>query len=361
MDKKGINTIEISAAREMHSRTISARFPQRGNANSGSTSLPNSTVLPSASTAASFRKPLPMRHICNNPNNPPCANCGTTIIPSPKASLPLEDNPQITINNWKISTRKKPILNSKELDDWESNKLKGLTLPEMIFGNNEILIENKDKNWGLRFNALDALKEVKLQDSGVRVSYSNKWLDSKHKQKKMDNLDIDASSLKIIHNYDWTYTTHYKGTVFALNGEEQAPYDFHSDDSLQLPIDKLSKPDKILFFDDMILFEDELADNGISILNSKIRVMNERLLLLSRFFLRVDEVLIRVIDTRIYVEFDDNYVMRETKVFEGNYNDILSKHKLSHSHDPKAVLRDSDWVAAHTPLLKRECEFIRFD
>lgn len=368
----GINTIEINAAREVHARTVRARTPlavSNPATASTSASAPNSvrefTLPKNPSTANSSTSPA--RHTCNNPNNPPCAHCGTMIIPSPVAKLPLEDFPSISINDWTISTKKKPILNSQELQDWENNKLKGLTLPEMIFGNSFVRIENSKHDWTLDFNALDALRAVKLEDSGIRVSYSKKWIDSKQQKQKQQSLsagsqsphfqcDIEERSLQIAHHYDWTYTTKYKGTEYC-NGSESK---FQRDDLQELPLDKLARPDQILFYDDMILFEDELADNGISILNVKIRVMNERLLLLSRFFLRVDDVLIRVMDTRVYVEFDENKVIREFKEMEGDYKSLIAKHKISHSHDPKAALRDSNWVAQNTPVIKRECEILTF-
>ena len=286
----GINTIQINAAREMHAQTVRARrmpMPTSG--------ITTPSVQPTAAPAT------PPRHICNNPNNPQCLHCGSVIIPSPRATLPLEDNPSISINDWTISSRKKPILNSQELDIWENEKLKGLTLPEMIFGNNYIRIENSKQHWSIEFNALDALKEVQLQDSGIRVAYSNDWINSKKRQNSTNGAqrftnDVNDDSLNIIHKYDWTYTTRYKGT------ESSPESKFRLDNDQKLPLDKLAVHDKILFYDDMILFEDELADNGISILNVKIRVMNERLLLLSRFFLRVDDVLVRVYDTRIFIQ-----------------------------------------------------------
>lgn len=229
----------------------------------------------------------------------------------------------------------------------------------MIFGNNYIRIENSKQHWSIEFNALDALKEVQLQDSGIRVAYSNDWIKSKKRQNSTNGAqrftnDVNDDSLNIIHKDDWTYTTRYKGT------ESSPESKFRLDNDQKLPLDKLAVHDKILFYDDMILFEDELADNGISIFNVKIRVMNERLLLLSRFFLRVDDVLVRVYDTRIYVEFDENVVIRESKEFEGKYQDVLAKHRLSQSHDPKAALRDSNWVAQNTPMIKRQCEIIQF-
>lgn len=350
----GINTIQIDAARQIHARTVQARIPP--SARTVRSTGDNSITSNHMKTTSQFSPPkTSSRHVCNNPNNPPCAHCGTVIIPSPSAKLPLEDNPSITINNWTVSSRKRPILNAVELNDWET-KLKGLSaLPEMIFGNNYVRIMNTRDEWGIEFNALDALKMVKLEDTGIRVAHSKNWIESKKKQGQQEYLDMDMDeSLKITKSYDWTYSTDYRGTTL---GDQKK---FKIDNEVKIPIDKLSRPDKILFFDDMILFEDELADNGISLLNIKIRVMNERLLLLGRFFLRVDDVLLRVHETRIFVEFDDNLVIREFKKHEGKYNDILAKHHISHSHDPKAALRDSDWVVKHTPLVSRETEIIRF-
>lgn len=352
----GINTFQIDAARKVHARTVQARIPQ-----GAASAAAERFISPSPPTTSAVRRLVP-RHVCNSPNNPPCASCGTMIVPSPAATLPLQDCPSMTINNWTISTRKKPILNSQELEDWENNKLKGLTLPEMIFGNSYVRIENTLHGWTLEFNALDALKQVKLADCGIRVSYSKKWMDSKQQKQAQRSsspteFEVDDSSLKIAHHYDWTYTTRYRGTEESKDQH----YKFIRDDTQQLPLDKLSRPDHILFYDDMILFEDELADNGISILNVKIRVMDERLLLLNRFFLRVDDVLLRVIDTRVCVEFDENKVMREYKEMEGDYKSLLANHRISHSHDPKAALRDSNWVAQHAPVVSREYETLNFD
>lgn len=340
--RRGIQTIEINSARELYAQTVRARRPDAVTEVSEETRA--QFVTPRAPSRAT------PRHKCNNPNNPACEGCGIVIIPSPVATLPLEDTPSISIEDWTITTRKKPILNSQELEQWEKN-LTGLTLPEMIFGNSFVRIENEKHDWSLEFNAFDALSMVKKEDSGIRVSYAQKWIKSKKDQQQSS--EIDESSLMIGQHYDWTYTTKYKGTV--KNKENEG---FSKDDSVELPVEKLSKPDPILFYDDMILFEDELADNGISILNIKIRVMNERLLLLSRFFLRVDDVLFRIVDTRVYVEFDENKVIREFKEYEGEYKHVLTKHKLSHSHDPKAALRDSNWVVQHLPLVNRECEVL---
>jgi type 2A phosphatase activator TIP41 len=89
-----------------------------------------------------------------------------------------------------------------------------------------------------------------------------------------------------------------------------------------LPLDKLRRPDPILFFDEVDLYEDELGDNGMSLLSIKVRVMPARLLLLSRFFLRLDDVIFRVRDTRVYVEFETGQVIRDYAVMEAPYSKL---------------------------------------
>ena len=150
--------------------------------------------------------------------------------------------------------------------------------------------------------------------------------------------------------YDWTYSTNYKGTLQNL--------DLKSSTLHEIPIDKLTKPDPILFFDEAILFEDELADNGISILSYKIRVMPTCLLLLCRFFLRIDDVIFRVRDTRCYIDFETNTLIREYKVQEQEYDKVMSLVKVKNNKDPKKLFRDSNWVSQNIPVLNKEIETI---
>lgn len=356
MDQKyssrGVNSIEVENAQELHNRLVQARH-------AGHQSYGVSNNIRKFSSPSLQIKPKPrklvqdcahVRHFAHNPNNPLCAHCGTVIIPSPKASLPLEDTPSISILNWTITTRKKPILNSQELAEWDE-MLQQLALPEMIFGNSFVRVESKKHSWKLEFNALAALKSVKLEDCGIRVSYAHKWIKNKM-SKRRESQKLNNTSLDISQNYDWTYTTTYKGTV---SGPKLV-----RDDNLELPIEKLSRLDPILFYDDMILFEDELADNGISVLNVKVRVMDECMLILNRFFLRVDDVLFRIIDTRVYVEFDENMIIREFKRYEGDYGSVLNKHKsISPNQDVKAEMRDSNWVVQNLELVKRECDYLK--
>ena len=71
-----------------------------------------------------------------------------------------------------------------------------------------------------------------------------------------------------------------------------------------------------------MLYEDELADNGITMLSCKIRVMPSRLLLLARLFMRLDNVLFRLRDTRVYVDFETEEVIREYVAKEEEYEKV---------------------------------------
>ena len=79
-----------------------------------------------------------------------------------------------------------------------------------------------------------------------------------------------------------------------------------------------------------------------------------------RFFLNVDDVILRVYDTRIYIEFDTNEIIREFKKYEGDNETLQRYSRIVNSMDPKALLRDSDWVVKHIPLKTRECEYLKF-
>ena len=397
--------VQTNSAREMHNSLINSRIPQRQGLNSPSTTKNAASVLSNASSnskskptygmlvfdpqqsrpdpahadncttihsttteeksssssSSSCNESTPQiheqttitkkvsRHRCNNPNNPACQHCGSVIIPSPKSSFPVQDTPSITIDErWSIYCSKNPILNAQEIDEWES-KLK-LPMPEMIFGNNSIVIKHKRDDspyddFIIEFDAFDALNSVRLEDCGVRVSYASKW------QNKRSVTDM-------VKNYDWTYTPDdYQGIISNTKDDGSLNEIVDLTGKYELPLDKLSKPDPILFYDDMVLYEDELGDNGISIVNVKIRVMNERLLLLSRFFLRVDDVLFRVYDTRVYIEFDEDLIIREYKEHELDYQSVLANYVGK--KDPKLALRDSNLVVQHLTLKKKKIEQIK--
>ncbi|KAI5967812.1 TIP41 [Candida pseudojiufengensis] len=423
--RRGIDAIHVNSAREMVQLHTQGRNPQsikklpttNNNTNNNNKSNSSSPSFSSISSSTFPKKiSIPNHHANQNEcKNPQCNHCGKIIIPSPQSSLPIQDKPSIKIDNWEIYTIKKPILNSFEIDYLNDTKF-NFPLPEMIFGNNlvkirfvddnidtnesETVIKNDNENENekelekekeiekeidnsaikeITFNAIDALDTLD-DDVHLKVSYHEEWLKSRQqqRQKKQQSLNNknnttqkqkqERGSSKLdedlkekvselteeigIKPYDWTYSTNYKGN---------SNIDFQPT-TKEIPIDKLTKPDPILFFDEMILFEDELADNGISMLSTKIRVMPSCLLILLRFFLRIDNVIFRIRDCRVFIDFETNTVLREYKIQECDYDKVLKKSINSNNSggngngDPKKALRDQNWVSLNIPTIKRTIE-----
>lgn len=92
--------------------------------------------------------------------------------------------------------------------------------------------------------------------------------------------------------------------------------------SKQIPLELLRRRDPILFFDEVVLFESELDDNGISVFSVKVRVMEQRMLLLARLYMRLDNVVARVRDTRVYVDFATDEVIREYTAKEDTFANV---------------------------------------
>ncbi|KAK9459044.1 type 2A phosphatase activator TIP41 [Lipomyces oligophaga] len=245
--------------------------------------------------------------------------------------------PAISASGWSIYTSKRPIMSASEIERATSRI--EIPMPEMIFGHNYVVVSHDLSGWSLGFNTVDALdlvtKHGNPQGGLVRVSYSDAWM--KDKAKSSDEVH------QVVKPFDWTYTTPYCGTP-TLNTTKFTK----STDSL--PYDRLRRPDPILYFDDIVLFEDELGDNGAALYSVKIRVMAERLLLLARFFLRVDDVLFRVRETRLFVEFADNTILREYTIKEGPYSTIKRKVPVT-ARDHGLYLRDPDWISQALPVI----------
>lgn len=303
-----------------------------------------------AARAPKSRVSVPARNHEGECKNPQCEQCGAVIIPLPKATFPFVEKPSITVNDWSIYTMKGPILLLGELDYLADHRF-DFPLPEMIFGNNYVRVANDATHFVLDFNTLDAL-DLLAPTADFKVAYYEEWLSTRPKAKATENNEpasaaasvSSSPSLELVKPYDWTYSTNYKGTTSA----QFVPT--HE----KLPLEKLLRPDPILFFDEAVLFEDELGDNGISMLTTKIRVMPLCLLLLCRLFLRVDDVAFRIRDTRLYVDFDTNDVLREYKVQDALYAELLAK--VGRSADPKRLLRDSNWVSQNIPVVLCEVE-----
>ncbi|EIE23570.1 TIP41-domain-containing protein [Coccomyxa subellipsoidea C-169] len=207
-----------------------------------------------------------------------------------------------------------------ELDAYKAELDNAKNVPEQLFGDSFLRLSHTDSGVCLEFTALDALHTWRKDDRPpVRVGAAEDWLKSRQK-------DVEASGA-VSFEYDWTYTTSYKGTLrVESNGEasvsgrkaEWVPTSEQMDRSL------LMARDPILFFDEVPLYESELDDNGASQLAVKVRVMPECWFVLLRFWLRVDRVLVRLYETRYMADFragpGQPQVTREVRCCEGTFN-----------------------------------------
>ncbi|KAF2091440.1 TIP41-domain-containing protein [Saccharata proteae CBS 121410] len=256
---------------------------------------------------------------------------------------PADQGNSITQAGWKITTRKLPILKAQPIEDM-TDKL-GITVPEMIFGDNCARLEHIASGWNIEFNAFGALDRVdKTGNSMLKVAYSKAW---------QENRQHHASDIKeVVKPFDWSYSTDYTGTL-DLPPSSSAPAFEPSDKSI--PLELLKQPDPILFFDEVMLYEDELADNGIALLSCKIRVMPARLLLLCRFFLRLDDVVFRIRDTRVFVEFATGEVIREYTAREDEFGAVKRRLAITREDVP-ALMRDPNRIAQELPVIDGKLE-----
>ncbi|CAK7264280.1 Tap42 interacting protein [Sporothrix epigloea] len=293
---------------------------------------------------------------------------------------------------WEISSRKLPISRAAAID--ELTERITIPVPEMIFGDNQVALRHLPSGWAIRFDAGDALDEVDKTGQGLlQVAYAREWASSR----EMGSVE----GIRDVRPYDWSYTTPYKGTEHvvgeldrggsqsttatteapAANGilpppppppppptappatsspSSSAPFRLTScTTTTSLPLDLLRRRDPIVFNDDVILYESELDDNGISVLRVKVRAMPQRLLLLSRFYLRLDNVLVRVRDTRVYVDFETNEVLREYTAREDSFENVrrtLAERRGLRADAVMVALRDANLVADLLPITQNSME-----
>ncbi|KAL4264357.1 TIP41 family protein [Pleurotus pulmonarius] len=252
----------------------------------------------------------------------------TEAVAVPEHKLGESPNTRsIEIYDWFIEVSTNPISNSAELDALQGSL--GIPLPEMTFGSNYLRLEHRPSRWVYRFDAENALKGVRkgeLQDGdgGVKVGYADAWLKSRTDPSSQSQMPTTVTTKP----YDWTYTTTYPGHPSNANSNG-----WKIDESLQIPMAELTRPDPILFFAEVPLFEDELHDNGTASYTIKIRVMPTCIFLLARFTLHVDNVLFRMHDTRMYHSFASKppQFIREVSGWEAPYD--MVKRKLPRRDD----------------------------
>lgn len=240
--------------------------------------------------------------------------------------------------SWTLHSVKSHILESDGPDRERFEKeLELPQIPDMVFAGNILKLEHKD-GFGVCFNALDALKRVDAHTDPLKVAAAKVWREARSECEHIQN---------VVKPFDWTYTTDYKGTLFAKPDADWKVIETAE----RIDLEKLKQREKIGFYDNIMLFEDELSDNGTSLLNVKIRVMPTSFFILLRFFLRVDQVMSRITDTRIYHEVNWDYLLREHTVRD----EVAEKLKL-----PAQVVVDPNELAPHLPVRKETFEKLEF-
>lgn len=237
----------------------------------------------------------------------PPGHITSTLEPYPSPASLSQATTTHRQGRFAISTRKLPISKAGPIDSMSESL--GIPVPEMIFGDNLVSISHVPSGWSISFNAYDALDGVdKTGEKMLQVSYARDWSASRER--------TSAGIKEVVKPFDWSYCTEYRGTATSNGGKDLAPTDH------QIPLELLKRRDPILFFDDVMLYESELDDNGISVFSVKLRVHEQRMLLLCRLFMRLDNVVVRIRDTRVYVDFSTEEVIREYTAKEAGFEDV---------------------------------------
>ncbi|KAL5561328.1 hypothetical protein UlMin_031075 [Ulmus minor] len=266
------------------------------------------------------------------------------------AELLADGRTGLRIHGWEIESHKRSILNSSTLELWEQ-KLQTCHLPEMIFGDNGLVLKHIKSGTKIHFNAFDALVGWKQEAlPPVEVPAAAKW---KFRSKP---------SQQVILDYDYTFTTPYCGseTIENEKGMSEGANNLQWDDCKeQIDLAALTAKEPILFYDEVVLYEDELADNGVSLVTVKVRVMPSSWFLLLRFWLRVDGVLMRLRDTRMHCVFGSDLVnpiiLRENCWREATFQSLSAKGHPSDS----AAYSDPSIISQWLPIIKQKTQMLK--
>uniref|UniRef100_A0A7S4GGT6 TIP41-like protein n=1 Tax=Eutreptiella gymnastica TaxID=73025 RepID=A0A7S4GGT6_9EUGL len=176
------------------------------------------------------------------------------------------------------------------------------TLPEMIFGDNQVTFFHEPSGLTLDFNCFDAIRGAKHKEGGEEdpvVKYAGTW-----KAKREGKLTEQDQGIR------WTYQTDYTGTLSYASDRVKEVQAIDTEQGINYELLKdTSQPIKCT--DMVVLYEDELHDCGVSRCYVRYRVMPNCFFILLRHWLRVDEVVSRLHDTRIFHEFGTDHLVRE--------------------------------------------------
>ncbi len=116
------------------------------------------------------------------------------------------DVQRFQFKDWTIQTSKGHILASKgDIRDKYEKNIELPHLPDMLFAHNYLSLKHKN-GFGLEFNPYDSLKLVDPKADLIKVQVAKEWQESR----------TDSEFItKMVHPFDWTFTTPYKGYLFT--------------------------------------------------------------------------------------------------------------------------------------------------
>ena len=239
------------------------------------------------------------------------------------------DNKKIPFNkyslkNWDFISHSKYMMPTNEINNLISNNnvIKVKHLPEIFNGYNRLFIINSEYNFVYEFSPIQMLN---LSNYEMRKNYlDNKkiYYNPSEVKTKIPNLENDN---------DWTFSSCYMGNICNINNSEvKNLYDISNlkeknfkceiDNNIKMPI--LGKETKIKHYIEIELYEDEFGDNGICETRLRLYIMENCFSLLLRCYLRVDNIIVRNINTKIFYQFGDNFIIRNFSVKEMPYLDL---------------------------------------
>ena len=244
--------------------------------------------------------------------------------------------------NWDFYSHIEYMMSSKIMDELTSTSdyIQIKLLPEVLNGYNRLFLINKDNNFAYEFSPLKILdltnfeirkkafenKSIYYIPPEVKVQFHDEWKDIKVEGKEEIKEQESIS--------DWTFCSPSMGNICTIPNSEIANFyeeekldkdkifKTEIDDKISIPIEKLTPQNPIIHYSEVIFYEDELGDNGICESKIRFRIMNDCFYGLMRAYLRVDNVLIRNMDTRIFHNFGDDYIIRQFTVKEMSYMDL---------------------------------------
>lgn len=266
--------------------------------------------------------------------------------------MDLPEIQEFAQGGWNFLSRSGKMMPSATLDALQS-ELKLNHIPEVTFSNNIMQMSNIKKGIVYYISAVDALKycnyeylnkhletyenatsttdnrSVNYKPEVLKVKAADFW----NKGKKVPD-DIEVEDMNV--TSDWTFTTPYKGSLtgkknfvnmfmnHTLNDTINEDFTIIKTDET-IPAEKLGQDNLIMFYTEVLLWQDDLGDFGMGQLKIRFRAMKDCAFGLLRYYLRNDNAQIRICDTRIFIDYEKDYILRDFSVRENTYTELREK------------------------------------